>query len=44
MAAIGKENIWKISNAVNDKVTLTGREFEELFMDLVGAHPRVFRA
>jgi cell division protease FtsH len=36
MANIGKENLWKIANIVNERVTLTGDEFKEAFASVLG--------
>jgi cell division protease FtsH len=44
MAAIGKDQIWEIANAVNDRTTLTGDEFSKLFAEVTGRDPKVFRA
>lgn len=44
MAAIGKGKLWEISNAVNERVTLTGIQFEELFREITGCDdPQDFR-
>lgn len=32
---IGKERLWAIANEVNERVTMTGKEFEELFAKVV---------
>lgn len=43
MASIGEEHIWQIANAVNETVTLTGVQFEELFVEVTGKDPKDFR-
>lgn len=43
MAAIGRDRIWAIANAVNEEVTLTGTDFETLFQKIAG-EPTQFRA
>lgn len=43
MDRIGYQHIWEIANAVNERVTLTGVEFEELFRQVTGSAPEHYR-
>jgi hypothetical protein len=43
MEAIGKDKLWEISNRVNEEVTLTGIQFEDLFKDVTGRTPQEYR-
>lgn len=43
MERIGKDNLWAISNEVNEKITLTGDEFKALFVRVTGQEPQSFR-
>lgn len=44
MADIGTDNIMKISKIVNERVTLTGQEFYDLFVEVTGSKPHAFRS
>lgn len=39
---VGKDSLWKIANAVNERVTMTGAEFEKLFLDVTGHDPSYY--
>lgn len=43
MAAIGHDNLWTISNAVNEAVTMTGTQFRELVEDVLCTDLASFR-
>jgi cell division protease FtsH len=43
MQRLGKDRIWEIAHRVNEAVTLTGIEFEDLFKEITGADPQDFR-
>lgn len=43
METIGKDALWEISNRVNEEVTLTGSQFEELFRLVTGKAPESYR-
>ncbi len=43
MDRIGKENLWAIANTVNETVTLTGVQFEELFIKVTGKAAQDYR-
>jgi cell division protease FtsH len=42
MAKIGEENIWEIAREVNERITLTGIEFEALFKKITGQNPSYY--
>lgn len=39
MRGVGKENLLKIAEAVNERVTMTGNEFRALYNEIVGVAP-----
>jgi cell division protease FtsH len=43
MSAVGKKNLLILADEVNDRITMTGDEFRDLFVDTVG-DPSQFRA
>lgn len=43
MTLIGSDKIWEIANEVNQRVTLTGVEFDELFREVTGHAPDHYR-
>lgn len=43
MDRIGRDKIWEIGNQVNERVTLTGVEFEKLFREVTGNSPESYR-
>lgn len=43
MAKIGADHIWEIAKEVNERVTLTGIEFEALFRKVTGKDPSHYR-
>lgn len=43
LSSVGGENIVKIAEVVNQKVTMTGREFEQLFIEVCGFSPETVR-
>lgn len=43
MDSIGYDHVWDISNTVNERVTLTGNQFRELFEEITGRPPHYYR-
>lgn len=43
MALISADKIWEIAHEVNERVTLTGVEFEELFRQVTGNNPEHYQ-
>lgn len=42
MELVGPDPLWKLAELLNDRVTMTGSEFEQAFLEVTGSDPKAF--